>query len=542
MPRSKPVPLDERPPMRGRSFLAFPACSLLLSAMLASAPDAAGGTRENLQDLRNRCLYFAMGRAPADAGVQTIRHGLWAQGPFSPAGEIDLAASGFALAALPCAVTNGLLTHAQGYALASNAAHAVRALVQSAAASSNATTIGWYGYRGMLFHYYVWSDANGEFRGQGSEISSVDTTLLLFGLLVAAQFFGGSVLADYTAARDLIDWPSWLDPSPGLHQYQFRMAYQPGVGFQGWWDWYTHETMLIAIFAAMSTPSLEPMALCWAWRRDPVVYVSPEPNAKQFSCYATWNGDPFAVYYGLLFLPFQSFPRRGDVDGVNWFEQARTSYFGHVEFFKRERGYLDNMVYSYFAGAGGGAIAKPKSSPDAPTGQVSAPVHAIAGGLSYYSPTPASNELAQTLSALVASGSAFYGWHGWPPATVIATGAHAVASDWIVGQDICATALAIENYLNTGTVQRLALGDARLRGVLTRIWPPAAVDFSASAGPLTADWQAVPYGQFLLSSSTNPPWWSTSSGPVSADGDGHVQTVVSPSGRQSLYRIETSDP
>ncbi len=34
------------------------------------------------------------------------------------------------------------------------------------------------------------------------------------------------------------------------------------------------------------------------------------------------NGDPFTVYYGLLFLPFAAFPPTGDVNRTDWFREG----------------------------------------------------------------------------------------------------------------------------------------------------------------------------------------------------------------------------
>lgn len=451
-----------------KMFSARGASNLIKLAVLLACLSSVvhGDELANLQLLRNRCLYFAVGHAPNNATVISIRHGLWAQSPFSPAGEIDLAASGFSLAALPAAVANGLIPAGAASAIASSASARIRQLVTKSAAATSANTIALYGNGGVLFHYYTWDAASGEFHGNaGVEISPIDTSLLMFGLLTCANYFGGAVAQDYAATRDAIRWHDWFDTSVN----QFYGSYLPGSGFQGHWDWYTQETMLICLMAAMSDPQVDALAAWHGWRRDVQTYVSPGPNPQTFSCYATWFGDPFTLFYGQAFLDFSRFGADGD--GVNWFQQGQTAYQGHVEFFHKERNYLDALTLGFHAGLSGTyTFAKPNSSGNTPIVQSDATVYTTAGGLDYYATTPAANPLAQALSGLVAGGGLF-DWHGWPVETVIATNAaHAVANNYIVGQDISVTAVAIENYL-THRIHNLVLQDPRLCATLSLIFP-----------------------------------------------------------------------
>ena len=318
------------------------ATGLLLLTWLPCRSDVV----QDLAGLRDRCLSFAAGHAPTDPTALTLRHGLYAQSPTAPTGRVDLAASGFSLAALPAAVAHGVLSSNQAFVIASDAARQVRLMVAKSAAASLPAQIDRYGYAGVLFHYPVWNEAAGEFRGKADvEISPIDTALLLYGLLVSAEYFGGPVRADYEAARDAIRWRDWLDTTTTGHQNQFRAAYYAGRGFSGWWDWYTHEAMLISVFAAMSDRTINPRDVWRGWRRDFQTYTSPPPDSKVFSCCATYFGDPFTVCYGLAFLDFERFPP--DVDGVDWFRQGQMAYQAHVEFFRSERGYRDGLTAGF---------------------------------------------------------------------------------------------------------------------------------------------------------------------------------------------------
>jgi hypothetical protein len=199
-----------------------------------------------------------------------------------------------------------------------------------------------------------------------------------------------------------------------------------------------------------------------------VDYPPDAPEGERVHSVATWNGDPFTVTYGLHFLPLDRLP--ADLNGVDWFEQGRGAFAAHTEYFRREHGYRDGLVHSFFCQAYG-AIAEPKCSPDPVAPSNLALVHALAGGLMYYSPNVAENPVAQTLVALARGTTGFYSWTGWPVAAVVATDpAHPVASERIVGQDILATGLAIDNYL-TRRPQEFALRNARFQTALARIFP-----------------------------------------------------------------------
>jgi len=292
------------------------------------------GVREDLETLRDRCLHYSKGYAPKDINTKTIRHGLYAQSPFSPENEIDIAASGFSLAALPSAVENGLIVKNDAEGIAKTAAQRIRNMIDKSASALSPQEHTKYGYKGMLYHYYIWSEIDNEFQGKSdAEVSSIDTAILMLGLLVCGNYFKGDVLNDYRSARDLIRWKDWLDTSTPDHINQFRMSYKDGAFSDNWWNFRSEETMLVCLFAGMSDSTLNIRELWNAWKKELVTYNSPGPDSLSFTCYATWNGDPFTVFYGFHFIKF-----RNDFNGINWFSQSQISYKGHVELFKKERG------------------------------------------------------------------------------------------------------------------------------------------------------------------------------------------------------------
>ncbi len=439
--------------------------SLFLASLFVAASGALGGVREDLVALQSRCLWFAAGKIPS--GTNTVhRHGLYAQSPFSPPGEVDLAASGFGLAGLPAAVENGVIAGGTACAVALAASERVLEMVTKSSSATTAEQRQRYGYGGMLYHYCTWSDAGGEFRGNpGTEVSSADTVLLLYGLAVCGAYFQGTVYSNSVAAREKINWRAWVDTAPG-HSNQVRMAWNPNSGFVGWWDWRTDETSLICLMAAASDTNLDAVGLWNAWNRPLASYTR---GSQVFSCVPSWYGDPFTDFYGLHFLDTKSLGR--DINGVDWFANSRTSYFGHVAFFTQERGYLDSLTTAFVASELNGVIARPSGDSGAPVGRSDAAIYSVAGGLPFYSPNPVSNTMAIALSHLAMTTPSFYQWHGWPVESVNATmPSHPVKSPNVVGQDVASIALSIDNYL-TGRAYTLLRSDAKLQRVLRQIFP-----------------------------------------------------------------------
>lgn len=442
------------------------ACIILFFTIYPVIACADIDIRDDLKLLRDRCLYYSVGHAPNDKNTTTIRNGLYAQSPFSvPSSEIDIAASGFSLAALPSAVENGLISNSDAYEIAKVASERILEMVRKSAGASTLGAYNKYGYKGMLYHYYVWSQNDNEFQGRaGVEVSSIDTTLLLFGLLVSGNYFEGDVLVNYQRAKGLINWKEWLDTSTPGHGNQFRMSWKDGTFASNWWDWRSEETMLICFLAAASDKDLNIKTLWSAWEKRLNTYNSPPPKSESFTTYATWNGDPFTVFYGLNFLKF-----RKDVFGINWFSQSEIEYKGHVEFFKKERGYVDHMTFSFSDGSEG-AIAEPKINPETPLSRSDCPIYSLVGGLDYYSNDPEENPLAKTISLLVQK-DGFFEWTGWPPESVDALNiSHDTFNRDIIGQNISAIAIAIDNYL-TGRVRRIVMKDPDIKRIYDIIMP-----------------------------------------------------------------------
>ena len=97
-----------------------------------------------------------------------------------------------------------------------------------------------------LYHFI---DMDSGEREWNCELSSIDTSLLLCGVLAARQHFDDAEIQDLaTAIYERVDWPWMLDGGK-----TFSMGWKPGAGFlRSRWDHYCELMMFVT---------------CWPWAR-----------------------------------------------------------------------------------------------------------------------------------------------------------------------------------------------------------------------------------------------------------------------------------
>jgi hypothetical protein len=115
-------------------------------------------------------------------------------------------------------------------------------------------------HRGFFYH---WADINTGERVWDSEVSSVDTTILLCGLLTCRQHFqSAEVQALAEQIFDRVDW-TWLSEDTALLPH----GWTPEVGFLPYrWDYYSELMMMYLLGMGSTSYPLKPEA--WdAWKR-----------------------------------------------------------------------------------------------------------------------------------------------------------------------------------------------------------------------------------------------------------------------------------
>lgn len=122
----------------------------------------------------------------------------------------------------------------------------------------------WYGPQGYassgcignfgLFYHFL--DMNTATRDGNSELSTIDTALLLAGIVDAKQYFSGSDSTE-TLIRQLADsiyyrmnWSLMSNLSPGIY-----MGWNPGTGFSGYGKWVGYNEASIMYILALGSPT-----------------------------------------------------------------------------------------------------------------------------------------------------------------------------------------------------------------------------------------------------------------------------------------------
>ncbi len=191
--------------------------------------------------------YFVQAVSPANGLVaDTSREG-------SP---VSIAVVGFALAAYPAAVERGWMTRADAVARSLAALRFFHGSDQSG--SPQAT-----GYKGFYYHFL---DPRTGARVWRSELSMIDTALLIAGALTASMYFRADT-PEETEVRELVDVLyrriDWRWAQGGL--VTIRQGWKPECGFLHYgWEGYSEAIVLYVL--ALGSPTHPPEGACYhAW-------------------------------------------------------------------------------------------------------------------------------------------------------------------------------------------------------------------------------------------------------------------------------------
>ena len=220
-----------------------------------------------LQDLQKKAFrYFARYVDPKTGLVLDSTQ---------PDAPTSIAAVGFALSCYPVAVERGFITRSEALARTLAALRFFDEADQSGA-------IDGVGYKGFFYHFLHIGCGT---RAWKCELSTIDTTLLLAGMLLAAQYFDG----DRAPEREVrertqsiyarVDW-RWAQD----HQQAVTLGWKPESGFlHNRWAGYNEAMLLYVLALAAPEFAVDPGAYsAWTsafrWRRlygHDVLYAGP---------------------------------------------------------------------------------------------------------------------------------------------------------------------------------------------------------------------------------------------------------------------------
>jgi len=275
----------------GESAWALAGCSAMIRL---TASDEAF-----LEDLEKRaCLYF-WEQASATTGQVLDRARNDMNGARDPRPMASIAATGFGLAALCIADQRGYLDHAK--------------IVERVK-----TTLSWHlntlpHVHGFFYHF---NDVETGARYGGCELSSIDTALLLCGVLTAGAYFSDSTIQQLAhQIYDRVDWP-WMLNGGGT----FSMGWTPEKGFLDA-RWKTYCELMMIYLLAMGAPTHAVSADVWNnFSRPHMQYAGYD--------YISGNDPLFTHQYSQAWFDFRS--KRDKY--ANYFNNSVTATRAHKAF------------------------------------------------------------------------------------------------------------------------------------------------------------------------------------------------------------------
>ncbi|MDD5216768.1 MAG: glucoamylase family protein [Candidatus Omnitrophica bacterium] len=217
----------------------------------------------------------------------------------------SIAATGFALAAVAIGQSRGWIPKEQAYAQIKKT---LRTLLSKADQK-----------KGFFYHFL---DPRSGKRVWGSEVSSIDTTLLVAGALLAGQYYPGTeieAMAKKVYAR--IDW-QWMMNNSSL----VCMGWKPESGFLPYyWNSYNEHLLLQAL--AIGSPTHPIPAEAWnAWTRNEDVY-------RDKDIVYSYTGCLFTYQYAQAYIDFRELDDRG----INYFDNSVNASIANWEYSSENR-------------------------------------------------------------------------------------------------------------------------------------------------------------------------------------------------------------
>ena len=214
----------------------------------------------------------------------------------------SLAATGFGLSAIPIGVEEGWITKEEG---------------KKRAEKTLDTILAMENIEGFFFHFVNMETGKREW---GSELSNIDTAILVCGALEVGEYFGETVKEKATKIYEAINWNWFVDPSNN----QFYMSYAPEKGFSGHWDFYAEQLMLYVLGAGSPTYPINKNVY-----NSFTKHVSKYGQGENFI--HSWFGSLFTYQFSHAWIDFRNI---NDDKGINWFDNSVVASKANYDFCK----------------------------------------------------------------------------------------------------------------------------------------------------------------------------------------------------------------
>jgi hypothetical protein len=240
--------------LSGKAVLAYPllgmfSCDHIPRRTITPPAGLAGADEQLLDEMERAAFQFFWNEASPTTGLVKDR-ALLNGGDRRSLSSIT--STGFGLTALCIAAE-------RGYASSTDIKARVHSTLEFLLNSKTLTVNG-------FFYHFI--DMNSGVRAPNSELSSIDTAILLCGVLTARTYFQDAQITSLaTRIYERVNWPWMLNGGA-----TFAMAWKPENGFtQARWDTY-NELMMLYLLAIGSPTNPVPPASWEAWARPIIHY------------------------------------------------------------------------------------------------------------------------------------------------------------------------------------------------------------------------------------------------------------------------------
>jgi hypothetical protein len=270
-----------------------------------SAPTIAPATDEAVADIEAVIAYEMEGSfdffwEQANTDPDSAGYGLIRDRFPGSEGIASIASVGFGLTAYPIGVEKGYISQQEGFDRANRTLDTLLAME-----------------RVEGFYYHFVDMESGE-RAWESEVSNIDTAILVMGAISAGEYFGGEVQTKAKELYDGVNWGWFVDDSRDM----FHMAYRPEEGFSGHWDFYAEQLMLYVLAAGSDTYPIDDSTY-YTFTRHSASFGEGEPFIH------SWFGSLFTYQFSHAWIDFRDYT---DKEGVNWFENSVVASQAQVDF------------------------------------------------------------------------------------------------------------------------------------------------------------------------------------------------------------------
>jgi hypothetical protein len=205
----------------------------------------------------------------------------------------SIASVGFGLTAIPIGVENGFITRKEGEERVYNTLLTLENLDRRHGF--------WFHFLDMKTGQRVWE----------SEVSIIDTAILINGALTAGRFFGGRTEELSRALYEDIEWSWYYDSTIS----KFYMGYKPETGFEGHWNGYAEQLMIFVLAAGSPTYPVGKSAY------NLMKFSSTlHPSTESYGAfYSTYTGSLFTHQFSHAWIDFNTYVDQND---YNWFTNS----------------------------------------------------------------------------------------------------------------------------------------------------------------------------------------------------------------------------